>query len=272
MSIFEVFTQDYFYFTILLVFIFLLAGLPIGYLLIHRNLGLFSDSISHSLIPGLVTSVLMFGLNTQYLILGALVWGALVAFVFTALSGVNDKTRDTTLVVISLFGISFGLVMNQWFNLRIDFTHLLFGSPLLADSSDVSLLATVGLITLVVITLLWKTILRICIDPIGSTFWLGRFKSQFLFSALTTLLIIIGFQIFGVMLTTGLLILPNIAFDGFNLRLLSQLLLNIVLTTLLAILCYFVSFHLNLTFSSTFILGISILALINRSIQIARQQ
>lgn len=264
MSIAELLSQDYFYYTILLVFLFLAAGLPMGYLLIHRNLGLFSDAISHSLIPGLVGSVYLFGLSSQALLFGALVWGLLVSVVFTFLSGVNEKTRDATLVAISLFGISLGLVLNQYLNLKIDFTHLLFGSPLLADVLDLYLLGGVGLISLIMILFFWKIILRICIDPVGSSFRFGPFKSLFIFTAMTTILVVIGFQIFGVMLTTGLLILPNLAFDGFDLKFFPQIALSTFLTTLIAVGCFIISFKLNLTFSATFVLVVSLIAILNR--------
>jgi zinc/manganese transport system permease protein len=264
MSIFELIQRDYFLYTVGLVFLFLLAGLPIGYLLIHRNLGLFSDAIGHSLIPGLVGAVMLFGLSTQSLLVGALVWGLLVAVVFSFLGGFKEHSRDSTLVAISLLGISLGLVLNQVFKLRIDFTHLLFGSPLLADTNDLILLGGFSITSLLVVGFFWKTILRICLDPVGSGFKFGQFRSQFVFSSITTILVVIGFQIFGVLLTTGLLILPHVAFDWFDLSIHRKIILNVVFATIFAVLSCLVSYKLNLTFSATFVLGISFLSVVNR--------
>ncbi|HPI39981.1 MAG TPA: metal ABC transporter permease [Pseudobdellovibrionaceae bacterium] len=269
MTFIELIQKDYFLFTIGLVFIFLLAGLPIGYLLIHRNLGLFSDAISHSLIPGLVGAVLFLGLSVKSLFIGAFVWGMLVATVFSLLGGLKEKKRDSTLVAISLFGLSLGLILNQIFNLKIDFTHLLFGSPLLADANDLIFLGGFSIFTLLTVLYFWKTILRLCIDPVGSTFRFGQLKSQFIFSSLTTILVVIGFQIFGVLLTTGLLILPHVAFDAFHFSIKTKILVNIFLTTIFAIFSFFLSYNYNLTFSATFVLGISLLALMNRLFKIS---
>jgi zinc/manganese transport system permease protein len=264
MNLFELIQRDYFLYTIGLVFLFLVAGLPIGYLLIHRNLGLFSDAIGHSLIPGLVGAVMLFGLSTQSLLIGALFWGLVVALVFSSLGGLKEHSRDSTLVAISLLGISLGLVLNQIFKLRIDFTHLLFGSPLLADSSDLILLGSFSVVTIFVVGFFWKTILRICIDPVGSSFRFGPFKSQFIFSAITTILVVIGFQIFGVLLTTGLLILPHVAFDWFDVSIHKKIVLNVCFATVFAALSFLVSYKLNLTFSATFVFGISFLSVANR--------
>ncbi|MFZ4402877.1 MAG: metal ABC transporter permease [Pseudobdellovibrionaceae bacterium] len=264
MSLFELIQKDYFLYTIGLVFLFLLAGLPIGYLLIHRNLGLFSDAIGHSLIPGLVGAVMLFGLTTKALLLGALVWGLIVAIVFSTLGGLKEHSRDSTLVAISLLGISLGLVLNQIFKLRIDFTHLLFGTPLLADSSDLFLLGSFSVITLIIVGFFWKKILRICVDPVASQFRFGPFKSQFIFSSITTVLVVVGFQIFGVLLTTGLLILPHVAFDWFDVSIHKKIIFNTIFATVFAALSFLVSYKLNLTFSATFVLGISFLSVINR--------
>lgn len=268
MTLIELIQKDYFLYTMGLVFLFLLAGLPIGYLLIHRNLGLFSDAIGHSLIPGLVGAVMLFGLTTQALLIGALIWGLVVAIVFSALGGLKEHSRDSTLVAISLLGISLGLVLNQIFKLRIDFTHLLFGSPLLADSSDLLLLGSFSVITLITVGLFWKTILRICVDPVAAPLRYGPFKSQFIFSSITTVLVVIGFQIFGVLLTTGLLILPHVAFDWFDVSIHKKIILNTIFATVLAALCFLVSYQMNLTFSATFVLGISLLSVINRFLKI----
>ncbi len=264
MTAFELIFKDYFLYTMALVILFLMAGLPVGYLLVHRNLGVFSDAVSHSLIPGLVGAVLFWGLSAKSLLIGAMIWGLVVAFIFSFLGGFKEHKRDSTLVAISLLGISFGLVLNQIYNLRIDFTHLLFGSPLLADADDLILLGGFSMVALLIVFLFWKKILRICVDPVGSMFRFGEFKSQFLFSAITTILVVIGFQIFGVLLTTGLLILPHIAFDGFDFSLHRRILINIILTTLLAAVCFVLSYRWNLTFSATFVLAISLFSVVNR--------
>ena len=140
----------------------------------------------------------------------------------------------------------------------------MFGSPLLASANDLILLSGISFIALFVVGFFWKMILRICIDPIGSQFRFGQFKSQFIFSSITTVLVVVGFQIFGILLTTGLLILPHLAFDWLDLPIRGKIFLNIFLTTVFAALSFLISYELNLTFSATFVLGISILSVINR--------
>jgi ABC-type Mn2+/Zn2+ transport system permease subunit len=57
MEILSLFREDFFYLSLGQIILFLVVGVPVGYLLVHKNLGLFSDSLSHSLIPGIAGAI-----------------------------------------------------------------------------------------------------------------------------------------------------------------------------------------------------------------------
>lgn len=256
----ELFFQDYFIFSILQILSFLIVAVPIGFLLVYKNLGLFSDSLSHSLIPGLIVSVLFFGLNPNALTLGAVIWGFVVALLFSLLGGVSSKVKDSLLVVISLIGISLGLILNQIYKLKIDFTHLLFGSPLLSDATD--LVRSLGLngVLALVIFINWKKLLLYSVDPEYAKLKYGAFKINFLFNLMATMLVVSGFQIFGVLLTTGLLILPTITFQLRNQKMRLQFGVSFLSTLGISIIAFGLSYLLNVTFSAIFVFLLSILA------------
>ena len=73
------FCEDFFYLSLAQIVLFLVVGVPVGYLLVHKNLGLFSDSLSHSLIPGIAGAIFAFGLRSKSIALGAIFWGILVS-------------------------------------------------------------------------------------------------------------------------------------------------------------------------------------------------
>jgi zinc/manganese transport system permease protein len=264
MNFWGLIAQDYFWITLGLVALFLFAGLPVGFLLIHKNLGLFSDALSHALIPGLVGAVFLMGLDSDALLIGALIWGAFVSVSFSFFSGLKEKTRDSTLVAISLFGVSSGLLLNQHFHLKVDFTHLLFGSPLLADLNDLYRILGVTLIAVLTIGFYWRSLLLYCVDPQGAKFALGEFRVSFVFSSLTTLLVVMGFQIFGVLLTTGLLILPHLVFPARDKSFRLQMVLRFLGTFLVSGACFVLSYYWNLTFSALFVLVLSLMSLMVR--------
>ncbi|NJM09846.1 MAG: hypothetical protein HC883_02840 [Bdellovibrionaceae bacterium] len=64
-------------------------------MLVHKNLGLFSDSLSHSLIPGIAGAIFFFGLKSRSISLGAIVWGIVVSILFSFLGGLSAKKRDS---------------------------------------------------------------------------------------------------------------------------------------------------------------------------------
>ncbi len=253
--------QDFFIYSFLQLLGFILVGAPIGYLLVYRNLGLFSDTLSHSLLPGLSLAIFFFGLKSLSLFMGALAWGALVSFLFALLGGISSKKRDTILVVISLVGISSGLILNQGLNLKIDLTHLLFGSPLLTTQNDLIRSFSIYLLILVLFSLNWKKLVLFSVDAHYAQVKFGKFKINFLFTFLTTLLVISGFEMLGVLLTTGLLILPSLLFSWPNKSLPWQILTGAIFSCTLIFLSFALSYHFNITQSSllVFILSISTL-------------
>lgn len=254
--------QDFFYLTLLQICSFLIVAVPVGQLLVHKNLGLFSDALSHSLIPGLAGAVYFWGLHTQVLSLGALFWGLIVSLLFSLLGGISSQKRDSFLVIISLLGISGGLILNQFLDLKIDFTHMLFGSPLLSTLEDVVRSSFLNLMILIILFINWPKLLLFSIDSEFARIKYGNFKINFIFTLMTTLLVISGFELFGVFLTTGLLILPVLLFSSKHRTLPQQRLYSTGLTILLAFITLIASYSLNLTFSSTFIFCLSALTLI----------
>ncbi|NJM09845.1 MAG: hypothetical protein HC883_02835 [Bdellovibrionaceae bacterium] len=116
-------------------------------------------------------------------------------------------------MVISLLGISAGLVINQSLQLKIDFSHLLFGSPLLTSPGDLFNSFLFSSVLGILVAYNWKRLILFSIDPEFSRIRHGEFKMNFLFTLVTSLLVIMGFNVFGVLLTTGLLILPTLLFE-----------------------------------------------------------
>jgi ABC-type Mn2+/Zn2+ transport system permease subunit len=262
MEILSLFREDFFYLSLGQIILFLAVGVPVGYLLVHKNLGLFSDSLSHSLIPGIAGAIFFFGLNSRSISFGAIVWGIVVSCLFSFLGGLSAKKRDSFLVVISLLGISAGLVINQSLQLKIDFSHLLFGSPLLSSPTDLLYSFVFSMVLGILVFCNWKKLVVFSIDPEFSRVRYGEFKMNFLFTLVTSLLVIMGFNIFGVLLTTGLLILPTLLFELKSATISRQLPFSILMTVMVSVLAFLGSYALNLTFSATLILSLSLLTLV----------
>lgn len=261
MSLADLLSQDFFYLALAQILLFLAVGLPIGYLLVHKNLGLFSDTLSHSLIPGIAGAIYCFGLQSRSIRLGALAWGLVVSVLFPLLGGLAVKNRDSLLVVISLLGISAGLVVNQTFKLRIDFSHLLFGSPLLTSEEELLQSLVFSSVLGLVVAWHWKKLLLFSIDPDFARLRYGAFSMNFRFTMMTSLLVIMGFDVFGVLLTTGLLLLPTLLFERQVASIGSQMLVSIGLTMVIAAVTLAGSALLDLTFSASLILVLALLTL-----------
>jgi len=257
----SLFKEDFFYLALGQIALFLTVGVPVGYLLVHKNLGLFSDSLSHSLIPGIAGAIFFFGLESRSISIGAIVWGVVVSVLFSFLGGLSAKKRDSFLVVISLLGISAGLIVNQALRLKIDFSHLLFGSPLLTDAGDLLNSLIFSTVLGILIVYHWKKLILFSVDPEFSRIAHGEFKMNFLFTLVTSLLVIMGFNVFGVLLTTGLLILPTLLFEVKSISISRQIPFSILMTIAVSVLAFLGSYAMNLTFSATLICALALLTL-----------
>jgi len=203
--------------------LFATAAAPVGVFLIWQGNTMLADGISHSVLPGIVLSFLIFGSRGGFLTyLGALLAG----FATIGLVNVQHRFRvrqDAALAAVFPALFSLGVVLICLFarQVDLDLDCVLFGEiaflPLdrvvIAgrDWGSIGLItaATMTLITTVAITLLFKELKMYCFDPMycGSIGY-SRNTIYYAFMALLCVYCVSAFEAVGSILVIAQLIIP----------------------------------------------------------------
>lgn len=181
-----------------------MAG-PLGCFLIWRRAAYLGDAMTHVAVLGVAMGVLL-----QLDVL----WGVLgVVLIFSAilmwLSERQQLPGDTWLAIISQFALASALVLVSLFNIRVDLMGLLFGDILAIGRTDLMVVSAVVILTIVLYSLLWRSLLASLIhEEIAKTEGRSTKLVQGVLILLVATMIAIGIKIIGALLMIALLIIP----------------------------------------------------------------
>lgn len=228
----------------------LIAGLIIGVttaflsvFITLRNMSFYADAISHSALAGIAIGLLLGFAPFP----AAVVFCVLLAIMTVYIKNKSAVTIDTLMGVLFASGISLGVALiSQLNNFRTDLFTYLFGDILAVTHADIIIAAILAVVILVYLMATSKQLLLVTFSrdfsrmrnlPIG---WLDY--SFFIATALT---IALSIKIIGLILITGLLILPaaiakNIA-GSFKQMIFLSLLFSVAATIIGLLISYFIN-------------------------------
>lgn len=206
MSLIEPFTYG---FMVKALFIAALVGgvcAVISCYLILKGWSLMGDAISHAVLPGIVLAYLL------HLPLGA---GAFVAGLLNAAATgwIKDRSRireDSVMGAVFTGMMAVGLILVTKVSSNIHFMHILFGSLLGIESSDMIQAIVCSSVMLIVVIAKRKDILLYLFDKNHArAVGLNVAFIHYLFLSLTALTIVASLQAAGILLTVAMLIIPG---------------------------------------------------------------
>ena len=181
----------------------------VGFFLVQREMSLIGDGIGH---------VAFAGVAVGYLLGVSPVWTALVAAVIGAvaielLRSRREAAGDQALAVVFYTGIAGGVVLISAAGaLNANLFAYLFGSILTVTRSDLAVIATLGLGSLLVILVLLRGLIAVALDEEGARVaGLPVAALNALVSMLAALTIGVSMRIVGILLIAALMVLPVIA-------------------------------------------------------------
>ena len=191
----------------------------VGCFIILRRMSFLADAISHSMIAGVIGGYLLMKILFQTEAkLGTLLIGALIAGIVTVAHCRICNSRVTVegrygnrdhvyrhfcvgALVVSIK--SFGELVH------IDIYHYILGSVVSVSDDDLWLLAGVTAIVLSVVILFYRQLQLTSFDPImAASIGIPVLAMEYLLTACTSLVVVSGVQIAGVILVIGLIITP----------------------------------------------------------------
>lgn len=195
---------------------FMLAGLlasalvgiacaTLGVYVVLRRMAFIGDALAHTTLPGLVVAYL----NGWNLYGGAIVAGMITALGIGWLSRRQEVREDTAIGILFTGMFALGILLISSVRSFRDFTHILFGNILGVTNTELGIISLITLLVLVTLVIFHKELVLTSYDPtyaevIGLSAGLVRYGLLILLS----LIVVVGIQAVGVVLTSALLVTP----------------------------------------------------------------
>lgn len=191
----------------------------IGCFIVLRKMSFLADAIAHSMLAGVIAGYLLikivFGQEAH---LGAMLIGAILAGI-TTVAMVGFVTRYSRLKQDTAIGIMYTGIfalgafavslksIGQY--IKIDIYHYIVGSVLSVPNEELWLLAIVTSLVLSVVLAFYRPLQLTSFDPImAASIGIPVLAVEYLLTACTSLVVVSGVQIAGVILVVALIITP----------------------------------------------------------------
>tara|TARA_B100000401_G_scaffold436638_1_gene380510 strand:- start:726 stop:1529 length:804 start_codon:yes stop_codon:yes gene_type:complete len=191
----------------------LLAGIgialitgPIGCFVIWRRLSFFASTLAHSALLG-VTMALVFELNIAF---SVFLISAVLAIFLLQLQTKTNLPNDALLGLLAHSSLAIGLVIIGFLTtIRFDVMGLLFGDILAVSQSDLLLIWGGGVFILIILKIIWKPLFASTINyDLAQAEGMNPDRYNAIFTILMAAIIAISIKIVGLLLITGMLIIP----------------------------------------------------------------
>ena len=182
---------------------------PLGCFIIWRRLSYFGDTIAHSALLGVVIA---YAMNFN-LIIAVFAVSCFVALSLLFLQKRTNLPDDALLGLLAHSVLAIGLVLLGILSfIRIDLMGLLFGDILSVNITDVLFVWVGGSIVLIVLILIWRPLFAATVNlELAKAEGLNADLANAIFTILIASVIAISIKIVGILLITGLLIIPAAA-------------------------------------------------------------
>ncbi len=182
---------------------------PLGCFVIWRRLSFFGDTLSHAALLG-VTFSISFDINIS---LSVFIISSLVAIILLRLQKNTNLAGDALLGLLAHSSLAIGLVVLGFLSfIRFDIMGLLFGDILSVTLSDLLIIWIGGGVIILILTLIWRPLFASTVNyEIAEAEGLGPEKYNILFTILMAGIIAISIKMVGLLLITGMMIIPAAA-------------------------------------------------------------
>ena len=179
---------------------------PIGCFIIWRRLSFFGDTLSHSALLG-VTMAIFFDINIAF---SVFLVSSLIAIMLLRLQKTTKLPGDALLGLLAHSSLAVGLVVIGFLSsIRFDVMGLLFGDILAVNRNDLLLIWIGGALILIILKLIWKPLFAATVNyELAEAEGLNPDRSKAIFTILLAAVIAISIKMVGLLLITGMLIIP----------------------------------------------------------------
>ena len=179
---------------------------PLGCFVIWRRLSFFGDTLAHAALLG-VTISLAIDMNIS---LAVFIVSSIFALILLRLQKTTNLAGDALLGLLAHSSLALGLVVLGFLSfIRFDIMGLLFGDILSVTKVDLIVIWIGGLAIILILKLIWKSLFASTINyDLAAAEGMNPEKANAIFTILMAAIIAISIKMVGLLLITGMLIVP----------------------------------------------------------------
>ena len=179
---------------------------PLGCFVVWRRLSYFGDTLAHSALLG-VTMAYTLDLNIA---ISVFLISSVIALILIQLQKKTNLPGDALLGLLAHSSLAVGLVVIGFLTfIRFDIMGLLFGDILAVTTDDLLIIWIGGALILLVLKLIWKPLFASTVNyELAEAEGLNPDRAKAIFTILMAAVIAISIKMVGLLLITGMLIIP----------------------------------------------------------------
>ena len=179
---------------------------PLGCFVVWRRLSYFGDTLAHSALLG-VTIAFSLELNIA---LSVFIISSLIALILIQLQKKTNLPGDALLGLLAHSSLAVGLVVIGFLTfIRFDIMGLLFGDILAVTINDLYIIWIGGALILITLRIIWKSLFASTVNyELAEAEGLNPDRAKAVFTILMAAIIAISIKMVGLLLITGMLIIP----------------------------------------------------------------
>ena len=180
---------------------------PLGCFVVCRRLSYFGDTLAHSALLGVTIAYsLDFNIAVSIFFISSA-----IALILIQLQRKTNLPSDALLGLLAHSSLAVGLVVIGFLTfIRFDIMGLLFGDILAVNKKDLFIIWFGGALILIVLKLIWKPLFASTVNyELAEAEGLNPDRAKAIFTILLAALIAISIKLVGVLLITGMLIIPT---------------------------------------------------------------
>ena len=224
---------------------------PLGCLAVWRRLSFFGDTLAHSALLGVILSV-SFDINIS---LSIFTVSSLVALLLLRLQKTTYLANDALLGLLSHSSLAIGLVVLGFLSfIRFDIMGVLFGDILSVNVNDLLAIWIGGALILLVLWFIWKPLFASTVNyELAEAEGMKPERMNAIFTILLAALIAIAIKMVGLLLITGMLIIPTAMARNLSNNPRQMVILSIVGGLLSVLIGLYASFEINTSSGPTIV-------------------
>ena len=179
---------------------------PLGCFVVWRRLSYFGDTLAHSALLG-VTMAYSFEFNIA---ISVFIVSAVIALILIQLQRKTNLPGDALLGLLAHSSLAVGLVVIGFLTvIRLDVMGLLAGDIIAVTVNDLIIIWVGGALILLVLKLIWKPLFASTVNyELAEAEGLNPDRAKAVFTILMAAIIAISIKMVGLLLITGMLIIP----------------------------------------------------------------